>query len=62
VIIHLGVHNHFDADGKCKESLEETRRLIVEEVVCMLDVKMFVISMTVSKTLARHLLKIVIMA
>ncbi len=50
MIIHLGVHNHFGADGKCKESLEETRRLIAEEVVCMLDVKMFAISMTVSKT------------
>jgi len=34
--------------------LEETRRLIAEEVVCMLDVKMFIISMSVNKTLARH--------
>jgi tyrosine-protein phosphatase YwqE len=56
VIIHLGVHNHLGADGKCKESLEETKRLIAEEDICMLDVKMFVISMTINKTLVRHLL------
>jgi hypothetical protein len=44
-------------DGKCKDSMDETRRLIVEEVNCTLDVKIFVIFLHVSKTfLARHLL------
>jgi hypothetical protein len=39
------------------EFLEETRRLIVEEVVRMPKVKMFVISMNASKTfLVKHLL------
>jgi hypothetical protein len=52
--IHLGVHNHLIANGKCNKFLEETRRLIAEEVVCMLDVKMFIISMSVNKTLAMH--------
>jgi len=44
-------------DGKCRETLEETRRLIVEEVVRTPYAKMFAISLSVSKTfLARHLL------
>ncbi len=55
--IHLRVHNHPVEDGKCKESLEETRRLIVEEVDCTLNVNMFVIFLSADKTfLARHLL------
>ncbi len=55
--ILLGVHNHLVEDGKWKESLEETRRFIIEEVDRMHDVKMFAISLNASKTfLARHLL------
>ncbi len=30
--IHLGVHNHPVVDGKCRESIEETKRLIAKEV------------------------------
>jgi hypothetical protein len=44
-------------DGKCREILEETRRLIVEEVVRMPYVEMSMISLSASKTfLVRHLL------
>jgi hypothetical protein len=32
LVIHLGVHNHPIADGKCKEILEEIRRSIAKEV------------------------------
>jgi hypothetical protein len=57
VVIHLGVHNHPAADGECMESLEETKRLIVEEVNWTPDTKMFTISLSANKTfLARHLL------
>jgi hypothetical protein len=55
--IHLEVHNHLVTDGKCRESLEETGRLIAKEVDRMFDTKMFVISLSANKTfLARHLL------
>ncbi len=57
VIIHLGVHNHLIADGKCRELLKETRRFIAEAVNCTPDVKMFAISLGAIKTfLARYLL------
>jgi hypothetical protein len=57
VAIHLGVDNHLVADGKCWESIKETRRLIVEEVDCMLNTKFFMISLNVNKTfLASYLL------
>jgi hypothetical protein len=56
-MIYLGVHNYHVANGKCKESLEETRRLITKEVVCTPYAKMFVISLNASKThLVGHLL------
>jgi hypothetical protein len=56
-IIHLGVHNHPVVDGKCKETLHEIRRLIIEEVDRMLDAKMFAISLNANKNfLAKHLL------
>jgi hypothetical protein len=48
--IHLGVHSHLVADGKCKESLEETRRLIIKEVIYMPIAKTFAISLSVDKT------------
>ncbi len=55
--IHLGVHNHPIVDGKCKESLEETKRLIIKEVNCTPNVKMYVISLSANKTFfAKHLL------
>ncbi len=45
------------ADGKCKESVDKIKRLIAKEVDCTFDVKIFMISMGVSKTfLAMHLL------
>jgi hypothetical protein len=53
--IHLGVHNHLIADGKCKESLEEIRKLIVEKVDRTTNTKMFVISLRANKTfLVKH--------
>jgi hypothetical protein len=49
-VIHLGVHNHLVADGKCRELVEETRKLIAKEVDCTLDAKISSISLSVSKT------------
>jgi hypothetical protein len=49
--IHLGVHNHPIADGKCWESVKETRRLIAEEVDCMPNAKFSMISLNVNNTL-----------
>jgi hypothetical protein len=46
--IQLGIHNHHVADGKCRESIKETRRLIVEEVDHTLDAKIFSISLNAS--------------
>jgi hypothetical protein len=55
--IHLGVHNHLVADGKCRESLEETKKLIAKEVNCTPNKKFFVISLSANKTFsAKHLL------
>jgi len=57
ITIHLGVNNHLVVDGKCKESLDETRKLITKEVVCLLNAKTFVIPFNANKTfLAKHLL------
>jgi hypothetical protein len=39
--IHLSVHNHLVANGKCWKSIEETKRLIAEEVDHTLDVNIF---------------------
>jgi hypothetical protein len=55
-MIHLGVHKHPVVDGKCKESMNETRRFIEKEVNHTLDAKIFVISLSASKTLlAMHM-------
>jgi hypothetical protein len=55
--IHFRVHKHFVANGKCKESMDETRRLIAKEVDHMLDMKILTISLSASKTfLVRHVL------
>jgi hypothetical protein len=57
VAIHLDVHNHFVMDGKCWESIEETRRLNLKELDRTPDAKIFVISFSVNKTfLASYLL------
>ncbi len=50
MVIHLGVHKHLVVDGKCKESMDETRRLIVEEVDRTLDVKISTTSLSANKT------------
>jgi len=55
-VIHLGVHNHPIADGKCWEFVKETRRLIIEEVDPTLDANISSISLNVCKTLASYLL------
>ncbi len=57
MVIHLKVHKHLVVDGKCRESMDETKRLIIEEVNRMPDVKISTISLNASKTfLAKHLL------
>ncbi len=57
VAIHLGVHKHYIVDGKCKESMDETKK-----VNHTLDVNIFAISLSASKTfLGRHLLDVVVM-
>jgi hypothetical protein len=38
------------ADGKCKESMDETKRLIAKEVDHMPNAKIFVILLGVNKT------------
>jgi hypothetical protein len=48
--IHFNVHNHLVMDGKCQEFIEETKRLIIEEVDCMLDAKISAISLSANKT------------
>ncbi len=50
MVIHLGVHKHYVVDRKCKEIVDETIRLIVEEVDHTLDAKIFTISLSVNKT------------
>ncbi len=55
VIIHLWVHKHPMVDGKCREFVNETKRLVIEQVDRTLDVKIFAISLGDSKTfLAMH--------
>ncbi len=55
--IHFRVHKHLVANGKCKESMDEIKRLIIKEVDCTLDAKISMISLGVNKTfLAMHLL------
>ncbi len=56
MVIHLGVHQHPMANGTCREFVDETIRLIAKEVNHTPNVKIYVISLGVSKTLATHLL------
>jgi hypothetical protein len=53
-VIHLKVHNHLVVHDKCKEFVDEIRMLIIE-VNHMLDAKIFVNSLSASKTLDMHL-------
>jgi hypothetical protein len=48
--IHLSIHNHLIAHGKCQELIKETTRLIAKEGDHMLDAKIFLISLSVNKT------------
>jgi len=49
--IHLhGVHKHLVANGKCKETMDEIKRLIIEDVNRTHDAKIFAIFMNVNKT------------
>jgi hypothetical protein len=48
--IHLGVHNHLVVDGKCRKSIKEIKKLIVEEVDRTPYAKIFAISFNASKT------------
>ncbi len=55
-MIHLGVHKHHVAIGKCTESMHEIKSLNVKEVDRMLDAKIFSISLGANKTfLTKHL-------
>ncbi len=54
--IHLRVHKHLVADGKYGESMDKIKRLITKEVDCPPNVKISMILLDVSKTLATHLL------
>jgi len=56
-MIRLKVHKHPMVNGKCRESMDKTRRLITKEVNRTLDAKTFVILLRANKTfLATHLL------
>jgi hypothetical protein len=48
--IHVGVHNYLVMNGKCQEFVEEIRRLIAEELHCMPNAKISVISLRTSET------------
>jgi hypothetical protein len=50
MVIHLGVHNHFVADEKCQEFVEETRKLIVKKVDRTPNANIIFISLNGSKT------------
>jgi len=48
--IHLDVHNHPVVDGKCQESVKETKRLIAKEVDRKPDANISMISLSAIKT------------
>ncbi len=55
--IHLhGVHKHLVANGKCKETMDEIKRLIIEDVNRTHDAKIFAIFMNVNNTFLVKLL------
>jgi hypothetical protein len=56
VAIHLETHAHFVSEGKCKNSLEEMKNMVVEEVLCMPNATSFAISLAMNKAfLSCHL-------
>jgi hypothetical protein len=56
VAIHFNVHKHLVMDGKCREFIEEIRRLIIKEVDRMPNAKISMISFSASKTLLANYL------
>jgi len=63
VTIHFKVHKHLVVDGKCKEFVDGTTRLVAKEVDHMPYMKISMISLSANKTfLARHVLEIMVMA
>jgi hypothetical protein len=56
-MIHFKVHKHLVANGKCKESVDKTKRLITKEVDHTPDMEISTILLCVNKTLLiRHVL------
>jgi hypothetical protein len=54
--IHFRVHKHLVANGKCRESMDKTKRLIAKEINCMPNAKIFIILFGANKTLlATHI-------
>jgi hypothetical protein len=49
-MIHLGTHAHLIIDGKCRESFQEMKNMVVEEVCCTPIVTTSTIVLTISKT------------
>jgi hypothetical protein len=47
--IHLSIHNHLIAHGKCQKLIKETTRLIAKEGDHMLDAKKKLISLSANK-------------
>ncbi len=56
VAIHLGVHLHLVANGRCREAMDENKKLIEKEVNRMPNAKISTISLITSKSfLTKHL-------
>jgi hypothetical protein len=49
-MIHLGVHLRPIVDGRCREAMDESKKLIEEEVNQILDAKIFAISLSANKS------------
>jgi hypothetical protein len=56
-MIHFGFHKCPMVDGKCREFVDETKSLIIEEVDRIPSAKIFMISLNANKTfVVKHLL------
>ncbi len=56
VMIHLGIHSHPVIDGMCRESFQDMKNMVVDEVCCTSTFTSLVIALSTSKTfLSRHL-------
>jgi hypothetical protein len=51
VAIHFETHVHLVSEGKYRESLEEMKSMVAEEVLCMPNATSSTISLAMSKTL-----------